>query len=73
MTASVLVFAPVWITGYRKRKDKHAARRFFRKMLKHHGHSPRLLVTNNLKSFGAGKKDVMPGVMHCQDLSLQNK
>jgi len=56
-----------------KRKDKHAARRFFRKILKHQGPSPRRMVTDKLRSYGAAKKEVMPTVIHCQDRYANNR
>ena len=39
-----------------KRKDTQAARRFFRKMLKGQGQSPRRMVTDKLKSLGVDVK-----------------
>ncbi len=56
-----------------KRKDKCAARRFFRKMLKHQRQSPRRMVTDKLRSYGAAKKEVMPTVTHCQDRYANNR
>ena len=43
-----------------KRRDKRAAKRFYSKMLKHQGESPRRMVTDKLKSYGAARKEVMP-------------
>ena len=56
-----------------KRRDKGAAKRFFRKMLKHQGQSPRRMVTDKLKSYGAARKEVMPSVAHCQDRYTNNR
>ncbi len=50
-----------------KRKDKQAATRFFRKMLKHQGWSPRRMVTDTLRSYGAARRELMPSVVHDQD------
>ena len=55
-----------------KRRDKRAAKPFFRKMLKHQGQSPRRMITDKLKSFGAARKDVMPSVVHCQNRYANN-
>jgi len=56
-----------------KRKDKQAAKRFFRRMLKHQGRSPRLMVADKLKSYRAAKNEVMPSTMHCQDRYANNR
>ena len=56
-----------------KRRDKGAAKRFFRKMLKRQGQSPRRMVTDKLKSYGAARKEVMPSVVHCQDRYANNR
>ena len=56
-----------------KRKDKQAAKRFFRKMLKHQGRSPRVMVTDNLKSYGAARRGVMPSTVHCRDRDANNR
>jgi putative transposase len=58
---------------FQKRKDKQAAKRFFRKMLKHQGQSPRRMVTDKLGSYGAARKEVMPSVVHCQDRYANNR
>ena len=54
------------------RRNKKAAVRFFRKMLKTHG-TPRKIVTDKLRSYGAARKEVMPSVMHCQDRYANNR
>ena len=56
-----------------KQRDKRAAKRFFRKMLKDQGQSPRRMVTDKLKSYGAARKEVMPSVVHCQDRYANNR
>jgi putative transposase len=48
------------------RRDKHAAKRLLRKLLKKQMRSPRLLITNKLRSYGAAKRQIMPGVGFCQ-------
>jgi putative transposase len=48
------------------RRNKKAALKFFRKMLKSQG-TPRNIVTDKLRSYGAARKEVMPSVIHCQD------
>ena len=49
-----------------KHRDKRAAKRFFRKLLKGSRYSPRVMVTDKLRSYGAAKKEVMPGVVNRQ-------
>ncbi len=56
-----------------KRRDKRAAKRFFRKMLKRQGQSPRRMVTDKLKRYAAAKKEVMTSVVHCQDRYANNR
>ncbi len=54
------------------RRDKRAALRFFRKMLKSQG-TPRKIVTDKLRSYGAAWKEVMSSVGHCQDQYANNR
>ena len=46
------------------RRNRHAAERFFRKLLKGQGSEPRRLVTDKLKSYSAAHRAVMPSVVH---------
>ena len=46
------------------RRDRKAAKRFFRKLLKGQRSVPRRLVTDKLRSYGAAKRTVMPSVVH---------
>jgi putative transposase len=55
------------------RRDKKAAKRLFRKLLKKHGRAPRVLVTDKLKSYAAAKREIMPGVEHRQHKGLNNR
>jgi transposase-like protein len=43
------------------RRDKKAAKRLFRKLLKKQGRTPRVLVIDKLKSYAAAKREIMPG------------
>ena len=47
-----------------KRRDRRAAKRFFRKALKHQGQVPWQLVTDKLRSYSAAHREVFPSVMH---------
>jgi putative transposase len=39
-----------------RRRDKRAAKKFFRKLLKGLNYVPRVIVTDKLKSYGAAKR-----------------
>jgi len=54
------------------RRDKRAALRFFRKILKRQG-APRKIVTDKLRSYGAARKEVVPSITHCQDRYAKNR
>lgn len=56
-----------------KRKDKRAAVRFFKKLMKAQGHSARQVVTDKLPSYGAARKVVMPISMHCHERYANNR
>ncbi|WP_033328729.1 IS6 family transposase [Streptomyces yerevanensis] len=55
------------------RRDKAAARRFFRRLLKKMGAVPRVIVTDRLRSYGAAHRKVMPLVEHRQSRYLNNR
>ena len=46
------------------RRDRHAAARFFRKLLKRSGRVPYRLVTDRFGSYRAAHRVVMPSVVH---------
>ena len=46
------------------RRDRRAAARFFRTLLKGQGRAPRRLVTDKLRSYSAAHRTVMPSVIH---------
>ncbi len=50
-----------------------AAKRFFRKLLKGLQYVPRAIVTDQLKSYGAAKAEIMPSVEHHRDKGLNNR
>jgi putative transposase len=55
------------------RRDKQAARRLLRKLLKKQMRLPRVMITDKLASYGAAKRDVMPGIEHRQHKGLNNR
>jgi putative transposase len=55
------------------RRNKRAAKKFFRKLLKGLTYVPRVILTDKLKSYGAAKREILPGVEHCQHRYLNNR
>src|SRR4051794_29897952 len=55
------------------RRDKRAAKRLPRKLLKKQCRAPRVMITDKLASYGAAKREVMPGVEHRQHKGLNNR
>jgi putative transposase len=55
------------------RRHKRAAKKFFRKWLKGLTYVPRVIITDNLKSYGAAKQELLPGVEHRQSCYLNNR
>jgi putative transposase len=56
-----------------RRRNKVAAKKFFRTLLKGCQYVPRVIVTDQLKSYGAAKREILPGVEHRQHRSLNNR
>jgi putative transposase len=55
------------------RRDKRAAKKFFRKLLKGLTYVPRVIITDKLKSYGAAKRELLPGIEHGQHRYLTNR
>jgi putative transposase len=55
------------------RRNTKAAKRFFRKLLKGLCYVPRVLVTDKLGSYGAAKREILPGVEHRQSRDLNHR
>ncbi len=55
------------------RRDRRAAKRFFRKLLKGQGSEPRRLLTDKLRSYGAAHRTVMPSVVHSTNQYENNR
>jgi putative transposase len=64
---------PVLDILVQRRRDKPAAKKFFRKLLKGLTYGPRVLVTDKLPSYGAAKREILPGVDHRQHRYLNNR
>lgn len=55
------------------RRNKQAATKFFRKLLKGCQYVPRVLITDKLSSYAAAQKEVLPSVEHRQHKRLNNR
>ena len=55
------------------RCNKQAAKKFFRTLLKGCQDIPRVIITDKLKSYGAAKRELLPGVEHRQSRYLNNQ
>ena len=55
------------------RRDRRAAARFFRTLLKSQGGVPRRLVTDKLRSYPVAHRSVMPSVIHCTAQYANNR
>src|SRR6201994_2319136 len=55
------------------KRDRFAAARFFRKLLQSSRRRPRVIITDELRSYGAAKKVVLPRVAHRQSRYLNNR
>ena len=55
------------------RRDKRAAKKFFRKLLKGLRYVPRVIVTDKLRSYTAAKAEVLPSVEHRQHKYQNNR
>ena len=55
------------------RRNKAAAKKFFRKLLKRCQYLPRVLITDTLGSYAAAKKEILPSVEQRQHKRLNNR
>jgi putative transposase len=55
------------------RRDKGAAKRLLRKLLKRQCRAPRVMITDKLGSYSAAKAEVMPSVEHRRHKGLNNR
>ena len=54
-------------------RDKKAAKKFFRKLLKGMRFVPRVIVTDKLRSYSAAKAELLPSAEHCQQKYQNNR
>jgi putative transposase len=55
------------------KRDKRAAKRFFRMLLNGQQSVPWKIVTDKLKSYSAAIRELMPSVVHCKDEHANNR
>ncbi len=55
------------------RRNKKAAKRFFRKLLKGMHYVPWVIITDKLASYGAAKREIVPSVEHRQHKRLNKR
>ncbi|MCX4461150.1 IS6 family transposase [Streptomyces sp. NBC_01728] len=55
------------------RRNKAAARRFFRRLMKKTQAVPRVIITDKLRSYDAAHREVMPSVEHRSHKGLNNR
>ena len=56
-----------------KRRNKAAAKRFFRKLLKGQHEAPWRIITDKLKSYSAAHREVLPSVTHSTEQYENNR
>ena len=55
------------------RRNTKAAKRLLTRLLKKQGLAPKRMITDKLRSYGAAKRQVMPGVEHRSHKRLNNR
>ena len=56
-----------------KRRDKRAAKRVLVALMKRYGFAPKRIITDKLRSYGAAKAEVAPGLDHWSHKGLNNR
>jgi putative transposase len=55
------------------RRDGHAAKRFFKRLLTGLQYEPRVIATDKLRSYGVAQRQMLPGAEHRQSRYLNNR
>ncbi|MBC7501930.1 MAG: IS6 family transposase [Herminiimonas sp.] len=55
------------------RRNRHAAKRFFRKLMNHLRYTLRVIITDKLKSYAAAKREILPSTEHRQHKGSNNR
>jgi len=56
-----------------RHRDRKAAKKFFRKLLKGLRYIPRVVITDKLRSYSAAIAETLPRVEHCQNKGQNNR
>ena len=56
-----------------RRRVNQAAKRLLRKLLKRQRRPPRVIIIDKLASYGAARREVVPGIEHRQHKGLNNR
>jgi putative transposase len=56
-----------------RRRDGGAAKRVFKRLLKGLQYTPRVLITDKLRSYGVAKRELLPDVEHRESCYLNNR
>lgn len=55
------------------KRDRTAAKRFFKMLLRSHGHAPRKIVTGKLRSYGVAHRELIPDTIHSTQQHKNNR
>ena len=55
------------------KRNRKAAKKFFKKLLKGLQYAPRVIITDKLRSYGAAKEELLPNIEHRQHKGLNNR
>jgi len=55
------------------KRDRAAAKRFFKRLLWNHGGKPRMIVTDKLRSYGVAHREIIPETIHVTDRYANNR
>lgn len=55
------------------KRDRTAAKRFFKRLLRSHGHTPRKIVTGKLRSYGVAHRELIPDTIHSTQQHKNNR
>ncbi|ATI43762.1 IS6 family transposase (plasmid) [Pacificitalea manganoxidans] len=56
-----------------RKRDKEAAERLLRRLMKRQERTPKRFITDKLRSYGAAKREIAPGVEHRSHKGLNNR
>jgi putative transposase len=56
-----------------RQRNKKAAKKFFRKLLKSLHYAPRVIITDKLRGYRAAKREILPSVEHRQHRYLNSR